>query len=700
MEKGKIDIKNCLKGLFAFIVFITFICQICVSGALAQYQWPSYSNTAWLSRSFFNPSYLLDPTSSHTGLFNNYTGPLNNPFLFNVFPFQGTTNATGIYSPYNVFNRSGFFPSPFSIGIASPVGYSGPGGYPLSINFSPLSSYLQTPFSPLSWIGGPYIGTGIYGPFSSPFQFPGGYYDSITPIQQPVSYCDPAYAPGKMKGEWLSNTLKDESNKELNGELIVSLANNASTGIVTSTGTVNMLDSSLSLGEGSLVQFNYTRTQGNAPISFKAQFYSGYTAEFSGTADNRLCCRNHFCAFAGVFDVDGNYVIKDNSGKVVDNGIIKISGPAYSSTPTPTPVAAIKSIGKPIAEGNKILSLTTGSDGLIYGGTDIGCVNVGRMFAYNPAIRSITDLGNPGYECNAMTTGKDGLIYLGGGTRSSGNHNCAAIGYANFAIYDPGRPWNPGSGTSSNPRDLGQAVSFSGEVYGYPIVVHDLATAPDGKIYGCTGYRDGENDEYYAYLFVYDPQTGQINNLDHPIPNQSSITRLAIASDGIIYGVILGPRTGYRPPPGKLFSYNPASATFAIINIPSTIQGVVALAAGTDGLIYLAGGENNSTIFTYDPVSKSFDEKGNLGGCGEVLRMICAADGIIYIGCEVNGYFVMYDPERTWQASPQSDENNKPGVNPRVFHWTGKVNALTEGHDGTIYFGNLSGELYYFAGED
>ena len=331
--------------------------------------------------------------------------------------------------------------------------------------------------------------------------------------------------------------------------------------------------------------------------------------------------------------------------------------------------------------------------------SDIGCVNVGHMFVYDPATGEITDLGNPGYECNAMTTGTDGLIYLGGGTRSEGDHDCKSIGYANFAIYDPDKAWNPGEGPDANPRNLGQAVNFSGEVDGYPIVVHDLATAPDGRIYGCTGYRDGTSGEYYAHLFVYDPETDSIENLGRPISNQSSITRLAIAPDGIIYGVILGPRTGYFPPPGKLFSYNPASASFAMINLPSSIEGAVALTVGTDGLVYVAGGEM-STTFTYDPVSKSSDIKGNLGGCSDVLRMITAADGIIYIGCAVSGYFVRYDPERAWEDRPWSDANDKPGVNPRMYHYTGKVNALTEGKDGIIYFGNLSGELYNFAGEE
>jgi len=69
---------------------------------------------------------------------------------------------------------------------------------------------------------------------------------------------------------------------------------------------------------------------------------------------------------------------------------------------------------------------------------------------------------------------------------------------------------------------------------------------------------------------------------------------------------------------------------------------------GKDGLLYCAGGESDSYIFTYDPVSGTFDQKGSLGGCGAVLRMRCANEGIIYIGCAVNGYFVKYDPDVSW----------------------------------------------------
>jgi len=58
----------------------------------------------------------------------------------------------------------------------------------------------------------------------------------------------------------------------------------------------------------------------------------------------------------------------------------------------------------------------------------------------------------------------------------------------------------------------------------------------------------------------------------------------------------------------SLFLYKgfPYTASYTLINMPIFIEGVVDFTIGTDGLIYGAGGESNSTIFFYDPVSKFF----------------------------------------------------------------------------------------------
>jgi hypothetical protein len=471
-----------------------------------------------------------------------------------------------------------------------------------------ITSY--NPFVPfiLPWLLDPGFfppGWGPYGPSvsgSGPVSAgpsPGFVGGLVYPVPKYDYYCDPASAPSRLSGTWKSQQRTDESGDKLQGDLNID--------VVSDQQIVIMRDFPLALVEGSMSPFEYTRTEGEAPISFKAIFYRGYTGAFSGTADNKLCCRNHMCFWSGTFEVEGKYEIRDNLDQLADKGTFTLKGPASSPGSLPEPDEAIKILKKPFKEGREILSLTTGPDGHIYGGIKVNSLDAGHMFIRDSATGRITDLGNPGYECNAMTTGTDGLIYIGGGTRNATQNECTAVGHANFAVYDPGKSWNPGNGANANPRDLGQAVSFSGNVVGYPIVVHDLVTAPDGKIYGCTGYRDGIESEYYAHLFVYDPQTGKIKDLGQPIPNHSSIIRLAIMPDGTLYGITLPPRTGPNLPHGELFSYDPVSDKFTLFDMPSTMEGAIALAAGKDGLLYIAGGTDDRDIFAYDPVSKTFE---------------------------------------------------------------------------------------------
>jgi hypothetical protein len=69
------------------------------------------------------------------------------------------------------------------------------------------------------------------------------------------------------------------------------------------------------------------------------------------------------------------------------------------------------------------------------------------------------------------------------------------------------------------------------------------------------------------------------------------------------------------------------------------------------------------------------------------------------MGCGGNGYLVRYDPERPWEG--QSDDSiYKFEANPRLFQWTGKVSALTDGPHGDMYCGTLSGSLFSFKGQE
>ena len=220
--------------------------------------------------------------------------------------------------------------------------------------------------------------TGIYGPIYGRYAVPSGG-QSYSP---PSDYCDPASAPAEFDGKWQSTHLTDENGHMLKGDLRIDK--------ISSQKIVRMAGSPLPLVEGPLNQFQYTRTQGKAPISFKALFYRGYSADFTGTADNRLCCRNLMCFWAGTFEVEGEYVIKDNLGQTADEGTFSLKRHTGSSNSGPELDEAIKKRSKPVKEARKVLSLTTGPAGLIYGGTAINYLNAGHMFIYNPTFGNST----------------------------------------------------------------------------------------------------------------------------------------------------------------------------------------------------------------------------------------------------------------------------------------------------------------------
>jgi len=346
-----------LKCLLASMVIVTFVCLIHVSGALAQ--WPPYSNVGWSSQAFFgSPFFSFNPIFSYTGSFDsgfstpygNYPSPtayLSSGLLSRGS--YGNYSYNDIFSPYSNFMSSGSFVSPAFSEFNSPgviffppptfslfPEFNSPGAnffspstfplYPEAVYVGPNGGELYTgsagnnPFYPgissafisntpspytmsLAWYS-PWLVTPSFFPSflpSSIIRFPGGESSYESP---------PAYAPDKVTGEWKSQQLTDEDGNKIKGKLEYDRKNNL----------LKMLDSSLPLGEGELTEFKYTPTFHEAPISFKGVFDSGYTAYFSGTADNQLCPRDAWCALAGYFDVEGTYTIKNNEGEIVDRG--------------------------------------------------------------------------------------------------------------------------------------------------------------------------------------------------------------------------------------------------------------------------------------------------------------------------------------------------------------------------------------------
>jgi hypothetical protein len=125
----------------------------------------------------------------------------------------------------------------------------------------------------------------------------------------------------------------------------------------------------------------------------------------------------------------------------------------------------------------------------------------------------------------------------------------------------------------------------------------DAWAAADGMLYG--GTSDG-------YLFRLDPKALHVENLGKPL-NQARIRGLAFAG-GKLYGA-----GGDDDEMARLFSYDPARGVYEILGMIDVNHRpyyawqayvVDALAAGTDGALYIGQAERKSNLYIYYPESK------------------------------------------------------------------------------------------------
>jgi len=306
-------------SLVKYVVICTFILTLIdlvnVSGALAQ--WPTYGGY------FFGSS----PYSFNTFYRNSSA----------LYPATGSGSRSlesyGNYVTAGIYGQSISIPS--YVNLSPSISFSFPGGLYGGSNgglfagvtnyntFSPSS--ISSPFTP-SYITP--LSVGPWPTTSSPWQgvtiTPNNSWTGLSTIlpmvsNLPVGY-EAAPAPQKLSGEWESLMSDDLDGNPISGELNIDRSN--------SQKILNMSDSSLPLGEGTLTQFTYTPTQGKAPISFKAQFDSGYIVTFSGTSDNFLHPLNAPIPYGDPgfhFNIEGEYVIKDSGNQTIDKGKFTIN---------------------------------------------------------------------------------------------------------------------------------------------------------------------------------------------------------------------------------------------------------------------------------------------------------------------------------------------------------------------------------------
>ncbi len=314
----RIRLLKCLIVGTFILIFIGLIITSIVSA-----QWPPYNDFS------LTPTYSLFDTS-----YTNYTNSFTSS-SFPSFEFRGSENYGNYlngetYSQYNnnfspyydnsytssfslfsdSFNNLGPFPGGLYPGL---TGYDPFFPNPsLPFLLDPYSTFLY-PSPIINFL--PWQGLNITNNLWSPWSIP-SIFSPPSMIPTPKSPDpEPADAPYKMTGEWQSQQLTDGDGNTIKGELEYHQGNDL----------LKILDSSLSLGEGSLTEFKYTPTSGKGPISFKGVFNSGYTASFSGTANNSRCPKGVYCVWAGAFEVEGEYVIKNSIGQIVDKGTFSLS---------------------------------------------------------------------------------------------------------------------------------------------------------------------------------------------------------------------------------------------------------------------------------------------------------------------------------------------------------------------------------------
>lgn len=184
--------------------------------------------------------------------------------------------------------------------------------------------------------------------------------------------------------------------------------------------------------------------------------------------------------------------------------------------------------------------------------------------------------------------------------------------------------WAPGE----HPQFLSYQLSLGifREIHNFePSSYLSMVTGTDGVVYVGVHNR----------LFAYYPDEGRIDNLVTMEPS-SVIHRLAAAPSGLIYG-IAGPR---------LFSYNPTTSGLSDLGLISSGTEFTALTVADNGRVYI--GNKNGHLLVYGPGTGPITDKGRVLGQYEIRTLVVGSDGHVYGGtiasCGDSGRFFSYDP--------------------------------------------------------
>ena len=271
-------------------------------------------------------------------------------------------------------------------------------------------------------------------------------------------------------------------------------------------------------------------------------------------------------------------------------------------------------------------------------------------------------------EVVSLTTGKNGLIY--GGYTGAKDHL--------FFEYNP---------ATNITKDLGAKIVSANELYlrnGEPIpqkIHHALSTLPDGRIAGGTGQNTGHgtchrkvNEDEGGHVFVYDPESEQAKDLGIPAPHMWVICTTTSPDGEMLYGMT------YLHNDFFAVSLKTGEIIFAD-QVHGAIFGDSAcshsIICDNDGVVY--GSCSDGYIFTYDSKKKKLAETDIKLPGKDVRRVdsfVIGDDGLVYGGTWETGTLFSLEP-KTLKLKKLYQPNDGPRLPALV-----KLNGLIYGAAG------------------
>lgn len=261
------------------------------------------------------------------------------------------------------------------------------------------------------------------------------------------------------------------------------------------------------------------------------------------------------------------------------------------------------------AEGAAVYVVREGPAGKLYGSSVMPL----RVFEYDPDTGEMANLGRPTQATGEVysITHLDGVLYM------------AAYGSVCITVYDPREPWNFGTESGSNPRDLGPL----GEEQNRP---HSMEVGPDGNIWIASRPAYGK---WGGALTRLVPGTLERTIWRNIVPDQSVISLAMDHGRGLIWaGTDIGGGRGTEPRASEavLFAFDPVAEqkVFECVPLPGE-YGIMALAMGSDGLIY-GGSHETGDMFVFDPERRDTVRGLQLPGRVQMEALQVGDDGALY----------------------------------------------------------------------